>query len=391
MPPAAPPDARPDPAPRPRRRRLFRALRFGLVLSLLLGLTARQTFRLRRERHAGRGTFGPAYSAEVPPLLAFTTATLGGFRGLFADLLWLRAARMQEQGRFLELVQLAEWITALEPANGEVWAYHAWNLAYNVSLLAPRPEDRWRWVRQGLDLLRVEGVRRSPASAQVRRELAWMFQHKLGTDMDPCANVYRGAWARDVAPYLDPGGAPPAPGSLNDAELPEALSLDPGTMRRIDRRFGALDWRVPCAHAVYWALEALDRAPARERLACRRIVYQSLAQMIHRDGLLEGDPEAPEFVFRATPNERLLDGTLAFLEETLAAHRFRGVRIALAGLLLEGARIDARHNRDDAAREKYVRAAVLFGDPFALPPLQDFLDGTAAVNWDLFPEDEWSE
>ena len=101
--------AQPEPGSLPRRRMCLRALRFALLLGILAGLAARQSFRLRGQRHAERERFGPSYSAEVPPLLAFTTVALGGFRGILADLLWLRAARMQEQGRFLELVQLSEW------------------------------------------------------------------------------------------------------------------------------------------------------------------------------------------------------------------------------------------------------------------------------------------
>ena len=41
-----------------------------------------------------------------PPLVAFTTVALGGFRGILADVLWLRAIRMQEEGNYFELVQL---------------------------------------------------------------------------------------------------------------------------------------------------------------------------------------------------------------------------------------------------------------------------------------------
>lgn len=354
------------------------------VLALLLAIAGRETHTLRRYRH-GPLARGSAYSADVPPMLVFANVALGGFRGVIADLLWLRVARMQENGRFIELVQLSDWITALEPHNGDVWAYHAWNLAYNVSVMMSRPEDRWRWVQSGIDLLRDNGVRLNPSSAQVRRELAWMFQHKLGTDMDSAAPYYRREWARTVASYLEPDGSPPADGSLNAAELVEALGLDPEKMRALDRRFGRLDWRVPCSHAVYWALEGLQRATERERLPCRRIAYQSLIMMIRGDGLLQGDPEEEDFTFRATPNEGLLEGTVAFLEEVNAAHTFHGVRMAFAGMLLEGVRIDARQGRDTAARTKFARAAELFGGSDGLPTFAAFIAGTADVDWRSFP------
>lgn len=86
--------------------------------------------------------------------MAFTTVALGGFRGIIADMLWMRASELQNEGKFFELAQLADWITKLEPRFPTVWAFHAWNMAYNISVLFPDPEDRWRWVQQGIRLLR---------------------------------------------------------------------------------------------------------------------------------------------------------------------------------------------------------------------------------------------
>ena len=48
---------------------------------------------------------------NAPPVVVFTTVALGSFRGLVADLLWLRAGALQEKGNYFEMVQLARWIT----------------------------------------------------------------------------------------------------------------------------------------------------------------------------------------------------------------------------------------------------------------------------------------
>ena len=42
---------------------------------------------------------------EAPPGVTFVTVALGGFRGLLADILWVRAASLQDEGRFIELAQ----------------------------------------------------------------------------------------------------------------------------------------------------------------------------------------------------------------------------------------------------------------------------------------------
>ncbi len=83
---------------------------------------------------------------NAPPIVVFSTVILGGFRGIIADVLWLRISYLQEQGRIFELVQLADWVTKLEPRNTEIWAFHAWNMAYNVSVMMQDDADRWRWV-----------------------------------------------------------------------------------------------------------------------------------------------------------------------------------------------------------------------------------------------------
>ena len=49
----------------------------------------------------------------LPPSLAVTTVVLGGFRGLIANILWVRAMEMQDDGKFFEMAQLAEFVSEL--------------------------------------------------------------------------------------------------------------------------------------------------------------------------------------------------------------------------------------------------------------------------------------
>jgi len=198
---------------------------------------------------------------NMPPAVAFTTVALGGFRGILADVLWMRAGSLQDEGRYFELVQLSDWIAKLQPRSPAIWAYHAWNMAYNVSALMADPAERWRWVRNGIGLLRAEGLRYNPGSPRLHQELAWLFLHKLGTDSDSAAAYYRAQWAAEVAA----DGAP----------------LAPALVRQIESEFGPLDWRAPQAQVIYWAMAGLPFARADfDDLALRRLVYQALMQRI---------------------------------------------------------------------------------------------------------------
>lgn len=61
---------------------------------------------------------------NAPPLVTFTTVALGSFRGLVADLLGCGGS-LQEKGSYFEMVQLARWITDLQPTFSGATAYLA--------------------------------------------------------------------------------------------------------------------------------------------------------------------------------------------------------------------------------------------------------------------------
>ena len=273
------------------------------------------------------------------PMIEFVNVALGGFRGLAADLLWLRASRLQEERRFVELAQLSDWITKLEPRLAEVWVYHAWNMAYNISVLTARGEDRWLWIQNGVELLRDGALPLNPRNATIQRELGWIFQHKISSDSDRrFAAFYRSRWASEIAPYLAPGGAIPEDDDYASDELRERFRMEPALMREIEARFGRIDWRLPTAQSLYWAWRGLDTATAPERLPCRRMIYTTLGDMAFGSGILVGDPSQEDYRFAAKPNPVLIIPTAAFYEETMQAHDFVGIRTSYIGFMTDGMR-----------------------------------------------------
>lgn len=167
-------------------------------------------------------------------------AAMGGVRAIAAEVVWFRADRLQEEGRYVELAQLAETLAFLEPHTPEVWSYAAWNLAYNVSVMMPTAQDRWRWVQAAIRLLRDSGLRLNPGSPELCRELAWMFELKIGTDLDAAAGHYRAEWKRIVE-------------DVRARKAWDELGMDPALMARIERTTGFDDWTDPQLSAIYWA------------------------------------------------------------------------------------------------------------------------------------------
>lgn len=348
------------------RRLAGRLLTPALVL-LVFAAAGLQSRWLRQERHQTLLRERVEEAAGVPPVLTFINVALGGFRGVVADLLWLRVSRLQEERRFVELVQLSDWITKLEPTMPEVWSYHAWNLAYNVSVLLPRAEDKWRWVRNGMTLLRDQGLAYNPRSARLHRELGWLFQHKLGMDGDRASGYYRVQWAREMEACLAPNGAIPDAGSPLLVDLASRTRMHVETMRRIEARVGPLDWRVPMAHSLYWGWRGLELAGEHERLPCRRMVYVSLMGMLRMGGRVEGDPANAGDDLPMSPNTGVLDATLTFLEETMAAHAFSGVRLVYVAVLRDGMHIRLSEGREAEARRLHARLVDFFADRVARP------------------------
>jgi hypothetical protein len=143
---------------------------------------------------------------NAPPSLAFATVAMGAFRGLVVDVLWLRADRLKEQGQFFDAKQLAEWITTLQPRFASVWQFHAWNMAYNISVAIPasQPDERYRWVKNGYELLRDEGIPLNPKSIGLYHELARIFQHKMGSVSDDVHKYYKLQLAMAMESLLGP-------------------------------------------------------------------------------------------------------------------------------------------------------------------------------------------
>jgi hypothetical protein len=138
----------------------------------------------------------------MPPHVALATAALGTFRGLAVDVLWVRADALQSKGEYFEAQTLSQWITSLQPRFPKVWAFQAWNLAYNLSASTSEPEERWGWINRGINLLRLQGMPLNPDDANLPMELGWIFFHKVGGKNDREHWYYKSRLAREFRELL---------------------------------------------------------------------------------------------------------------------------------------------------------------------------------------------
>ncbi len=160
--------------------------------------------RVRPTPMTARGDGHADPSAVQPTMLM---ASLGPIRGLAINFLWLRSDQLKQEGKLFEANHLSQMITTLMPRYPEVWAYHSWDLAYNISVLTHTREERWDWVNKGISLLRDRGLVINPKASKLYRQLSWMYLHKVGLMADDMHWYYKQQMAQQWQELL--GDVPP--------------------------------------------------------------------------------------------------------------------------------------------------------------------------------------
>jgi hypothetical protein len=284
----------------------------------------------------------------APPIVALGTA-IGALRGIIVDYLWIKVNMMKEKGQFYEVMSDADLITKLQPRFAEVWGFHGHNMAYNISVLTNTREERWDWVKQGIDLVRNSGIRYNPNDVVLYRELAFWFAHKLDGVADDAHLYYkrqhaqewhyllgeepydsedRVAWIKDLAdaPESLEEAEMVAPGvaelveelevALADFDAADTFKLDKDLMLNIGQwlavktsqyaRLRGLDQEYAQQSALY---AALDRTLA-TRLAGspeEKLAAVSFIQMLRKKVLREDYNMDPEIMYEFTRDYGPLD------------------------------------------------------------------------------------
>jgi hypothetical protein len=338
----------------------------GLLIVALMFVTSRTQTYLDQQREK-LGLTHTAVLENAPPVLMFTTVALGGFRGLISNALWIRANDMQESGKYFEAVQLADWITKLQPNIPTVWVHLAWNMAYNITVKFPDHEDRWVWVKRAIELLRDQAIKYNPHEPLIYRELGWIFQHKMGHYMDDATETYKKEWGLEMNNLFGHKKAnfdelinPQTPEQKERARLlREKYKLDPVVMKEVDQKYGPLEWRLPEAHAVYWGYYGLEKCTTEplkkdDFITLRRLIFQSLQTAFHRGRIIYPTPNSEMFIYG--PNldivKHVSDAYLeqAALEPDKNQHIITGHR----NFLTTAVYFLYSYGRTDAARQWYA-------------------------------------
>lgn len=209
---------------------------------MLLGAASMLTRSIRAQRVAGGllvtnplatkepDAAGSSASAQ-PGMLLGPLLAIG--RAPIVDFLWMRASKLKEEGRYFDAYQLAELIGRLQPRFAAVWGFNAWNMAYNISVTLRPPEERWRWVWNGIVLLRDQGIPQNPRNAVMYKELAWIFFHKVGDYMDDAHYYYKLQLALLMQDIIGAGGSADYEGMAAAPTNWATLAADPAVAAEV--------------------------------------------------------------------------------------------------------------------------------------------------------------
>lgn len=171
----------------------------------------------------------------VSPQLALATQVFGWARGIIIDVIWIRMEALKRECRYYEMVQLADWACKLAPRIPTVWDIQSWNMAYNVTVYIDKYEERWPWVKTGMELLRDQAIPANPNSIVLYQRLAWLIFHKIGQEDDNAHMFYKEAFARLMHEALGGSGDRDTLQSFIDApETVEELRQDEDVAYIID-------------------------------------------------------------------------------------------------------------------------------------------------------------
>ncbi len=410
----------------------------ALAATILAGsLTVSGFMATRLAASAGRNHLVYADTAEQgePPEVALGIA-MGAFRGVFVNFLWIRANNLKEAGRHYEAVELAKAITRLQPRFPQVWVFHAWNLAYNISVMTQTAAERWQWVKAGVALLRDEAIPANPNDLLLHKELAYIFLHKIQGITDDANQYYKRQIAKEWQIILGPPPMPDhkdrsrevaikkyadwlqplvdAPATLDeviaieptvktlierlDADVGDGLGfdllmryemhhalqssgrrdavltmmgprhaafsklyldksfekafaallpyirrnlirdvykMDPRIMIRYTQKYGPIDWRHPCAHALYWSALGVERAESRwteqnkrdfDFVNADRMTFQAVQELWRSGDLyfsfLDSLDDARYTFYMATPNVHFIKTYDDILGEVVSRSAF---------------------------------------------------------------------
>ena len=172
-------------------------LAVGFILMLLILL-----YPLQKEINCSRIREDLSEALVVMPGDFINFFIIGGFRGIAADVLWIRADDYWHRGQWYKVLPIYRAIAWLQPHFLTTWALGAWHMAYNLYAYSDIPEQKLEFLQMGIDFLK-DGIIQNRDKYDLYFELGWTYFDKA-KNYDEAARFLGLALRFDEVPtYVD--------------------------------------------------------------------------------------------------------------------------------------------------------------------------------------------
>lgn len=151
----------------------------GYLLSIVVLLSVVIVISQRIEASAERNRLAQKSLGNVNPVSGTAQLVLSGFRGVAVTFLWHEANELKKKERWFEIRPVIESISLLQPNFVKPWTFQAWNMSYNISAEWEAVEDKYYWIRQGIDFMK-EGCRVNRDKPDLEWYVGYIYFNKFG-------------------------------------------------------------------------------------------------------------------------------------------------------------------------------------------------------------------
>lgn len=116
---------------------------------------------------------------NVDPVSGTAQLVFTGFRGVAVTFLWHEAIELKRQQRWFEIRPVLESITLLQPHFINPWTFQAWNMAYNIAAEWESVNDKYYWIRQGIDFMKNANQLNADVS-DLQWYTGWLYYNRFG-------------------------------------------------------------------------------------------------------------------------------------------------------------------------------------------------------------------
>lgn len=231
--------------------------------------------KMRVEYKLGESTLG-----QVDPTSATMNLVLLGLRGIAANVLWLEHDEFFKTKNWARMEATAQSIITLQPHFLEVWRFHGWYLAFNVSSQWDDVRDRFYWVKKGAKFT-MQGANKNEAFAELPWEVGGMLGRKIGRSDE--WRFFRKYFVKDPDPDPRWNGKPADPDFNRDVN---------GAYLGEDNYLAAHNWYVEANRREALRYEEFNKGQHKGQKQMMRELFRhyparcyfDLADALHREG-----------------------------------------------------------------------------------------------------------